>query len=122
MPNAHSIDFSTPYLLSIRFKDFTSESEEQRRSIMADQPEGIKSLDAEIIGVKGDCSAGHKVGDKFQIGCWDTGGLCGFFYHDLFPTLSVMQFGGNYPWGSADEVTWECPDRDNAVTIRLRRA
>ena len=88
---------------------------------MADQPEDIKPLDAEIIGVKGDCSAGHKVGDKFQIGCWDTGGLCGFFYHDIFPTLSVMQFGGNYPWGSADEVTWECPDRDNAVTIRLRR-
>ena len=88
---------------------------------MADQPEGIKPLDAEIMGVKGECSAGHKVGEKFQIGCWDTGGLCGFFYHDIFPTLSVMQFGGNYPWGSSDEVTWECPDRDNAVTIRLRR-
>jgi len=80
---------------------------------MADQPEGIKPLNAEIIGVKGDCSAGHS---------WDTGGLCGFFYHDIFPNLSVMQFGGNFPWGSADELTLECPDRENAVTIRLRRS
>jgi uncharacterized repeat protein (TIGR04076 family) len=89
---------------------------------MATQPEGVNALDAEIIAVKGECSAGHKVGDRLQIGCWDTGGLCGFFYHDIFPNLNVMQFGGKYPWGSADELTLECPDRDNAVTIRVRRA
>ena len=38
-----------------------------------------------------------------------------------FPTLSVMQFNGSYPWGSAEELTLECPDRDNAVIIRLKR-
>ncbi len=89
---------------------------------MALQPEGIKALIAEIISVKGECSAGHKVGDTLQIGCWDSGGLCGFFYHDIFPNLNVMQFGGEYPWSSADELTLECPDRDNAVTIRIRRS
>ena len=89
---------------------------------MADQPLDIKALNAEIVSVKGECSAGHKAGDQFQIGCWDTGGLCGFFYHNIFPTLSVMQFDGSYPWGSAEELTLECPDRDNAVIIRLKRS
>jgi len=89
---------------------------------MAVQPSGINSFEAKIISVKKECSAGHQVGDKLQIGCWDTGGLCGFFYHDIFPNLNVMQFGGKYPWDSADELTLECPDRSNTVTIRIRKA
>lgn len=88
---------------------------------MALHPEGIKPLSAEVISVKGTCSAGHKVGDRVEMSCWDTGGLCGFFYHDIFPNLNVMQFGGRYPWGSADEMVLECPDRENLVTIRIRR-
>lgn len=88
---------------------------------MAKNPEGIKPLIAEVVSVKGNCNAGHRVGETFEIGCWDTGGLCGFFYHDIFPNLNVMQFGGKYPWGSADEVSLECPDRQNAVTLRIRR-
>ena len=88
---------------------------------MAVNPEGIKSLSAQIVSVKGHCGAGHKAGETFSISCWDTGGLCGFFYHDIFPSLNVMQFGGAYPWGSADETVLECPDRQNLVTIRIRR-
>jgi len=89
---------------------------------MANQPEDIKHLDAEIISVKGECGAGHKVGDKLKIGCWDTGGLCGFFYHDIFPNLNVMQFGGKYPWDEGNEVILECPDRYNLVTIKINKA
>jgi uncharacterized repeat protein (TIGR04076 family) len=88
---------------------------------MALNPQDIKPLGAEVVSVKGECSAGHKVGDTFQPSCWDSGGLCGLFYHDIFPNLSVMQFGGKYPWGSGDELTLECPDRENAVTLLLRR-
>ncbi len=61
-------------------------------------------------------------GIRFNISCWDTGGLCGFFYHDIFPNLNVMQFGGKYPWGSADEMVLECPDRENLVKIRIKRS
>jgi len=88
---------------------------------MALNPEDIKPLSAEVLSIKGTCSAGHKVGETFQMSCWDSGGLCGFFYHDVFPNLNVMQFGGTYPWGSADEMVLECPDRQNLVTIRIRR-
>jgi uncharacterized repeat protein (TIGR04076 family) len=88
---------------------------------MATQPDSMNHMKAEVIGVKGECSAGHKVGDTLKLGCWDTGGLCGFFYHDIFPSLSVMQFGGKYPWSSSDEMVLECPDRQNAVTIKVRK-
>lgn len=88
---------------------------------MADYPSSIPPMKAEVLEVKGKCNAGHKKGDTLTIGCYDSGGLCGFFYHDIFPSLSVMQFGGKYPWSSQDELTLECPDRENAVTIRITR-
>ena len=74
---------------------------------MALNPSFIKPLKAEIIDVKGTCNAGHRSGDAFSISCYDSGGLCGFFYHDLFPSLSVMQFGGKFPWSPAGELTVE---------------
>ena len=88
---------------------------------MAIHPPDIKPMDAEVLNVKGECSAGHKKGDRFRISCYESGGLCGFFYHDIFPSLSVMQYGGKYPWASADELTLECPDRYNAVTLKVTR-
>ena len=89
---------------------------------MAIQPADFDYLTAEVISVRGDCSAGHKVGDKLKLGCWDPGGLCGFFYHDIFPNLSVLQFGGKYPWSQGNELTLECPDKFNAITIKLKKA
>ncbi|MGD8563990.1 MAG: TIGR04076 family protein [Desulfarculaceae bacterium] len=88
---------------------------------MALTPKGIKPLQAEVVSVKGICGAGHKAGDTLSLSCWDSGGLCGFFYHDIFPNLNVMQFGGKYPWDNGDELTVECPDRQNAVTLKIRR-
>jgi uncharacterized repeat protein (TIGR04076 family) len=88
---------------------------------MALNPSFIKPLKGEIIAVKGTCNAGHRAGDTFSISCYDSGGLCGFFYHDLFPSLNVMQFGGKYPWSSSGELIMECPDRHNAVTIKLTK-
>ncbi len=87
--------------------------------VLANQPGEPRALTAEIIDVKGECTAGHKKGDRFSLGCYDSGGLCGFFYHDIFPSLSVMQFGGRYPWNKEDAMVIECPDRKNAVTLRI---
>jgi uncharacterized repeat protein (TIGR04076 family) len=82
-------------------------------------PDGYKIV-ATIKAVKGTCKAGHKVGDTFEISCRNTAGLCGFFYHDIFPTLHMLQFGGAYASGS-DRKELECIDRKNAVTIELKR-
>ena len=54
---------------------------------------GIKFV-ATVTGQKGTCHANHRSGQTFELNCYDPGGLCGFFYHDIFPYLSVMQVGG----------------------------
>lgn len=77
-----------------------------------------------IKKVKGFCNAGHKKGDKMELSGHNTGGLCGFFYHDIFPYIIMLQFGGSFPaeWGGdQDVVELECMDKFNAVKIELRR-
>ncbi len=76
-----------------------------------------------IKEVKVFCNAGHKAGDQMELSGHQTGGLCGFFYHDLFPYIILLQFGGGFPpeWGDPDVIEMECMDRVNAVKIELRR-
>ncbi len=73
-----------------------------------------------IKEIEGNCNAGHKVGDKIELDGHDSGGLCGFFYHDIFPYIIMLQFGGSFPdtWVEDTEVMEiECPDRNNIVKI-----
>jgi len=76
-----------------------------------------------ITEVKGHCNAGHQAGDRFELSGHDTAGLCGFFYHDIFPYVIMLQFGGGFPveWGGPDVVSLECMDRMNVVKIELKR-
>ena len=74
-----------------------------------------------VTAMKGTCNANHKVGQKFELNCYDSGGLCGFFYHDIFPNLSVMQFDGKYPWWDKDSIEVECPDRYNVVSLKIEK-
>ncbi len=80
-------------------------------------------VEAEVLSVKGHCSYGHKPGDKFDVSGYNASGLCGFLYHDLFPYVVMLQFGGGFPagWGNPEIVERECMDLANAVKIRLRR-
>ena len=86
-----------------------------------------KQIGHRVVGtikeVKGSCSAGHKVGDQFELSGYTSGGLCGFFYHDIFPYIIMLKFGGGFPaeYGSPDVVEMECVDKVNAVKIELRR-
>ena len=77
---------------------------------------------ATVTGAKGRCNAGHQEGDTFEISCHNPGGLCGFFYHDLFPRLLAFQFGANLPWWESDTIQAQCPDSHNLVTLRLERS
>ena len=63
---------------------------------MADPGLGYKVI-ATVESVNGVCSAGHKAGDSFEISCHNPGGLCSFFYHNIFPNLQVFQFRGRMP-------------------------
>ena len=88
---------------------------------MAEDPGIGQKVIAEITGVKGECSAGHKVGDKMEISCHNPGGLCGWFYHDIFPDLCLFQFGGSLPWWNVDTIETKCRDPYNLVTMKLER-
>ena len=77
---------------------------------------------ATVSEVKGRCGAGHQAGDTFEISCHDPAGLCGFFYHNIFPSLLTFQFGGNLPWWEGDTIRVQCPDLRNLVTLKLERS
>lgn len=89
---------------------------------MAQNPGIGQKVTATVSSVKGKCSAGHQVGETFEISCHDPGGLCGFFYHDIFPSLQTFQFGGNLPWWQGDTVEMLCPDGLNLVKLTLERS
>lgn len=76
-----------------------------------------------VKAVKGICTARHKVGDQIELSGYSSGGLCGFLYHDIFPYIVMLQFGGGFPpdWGDPDVVELDCLDKWNTVTIELRR-
>ncbi len=87
----------------------------------------VEQLGYRLVGtikaVKGTCEAGHKAGDEIELSGLSSGGLCGYFYHDIFPYIVMLEYGGSFPeeWGDPEVVKFDCVDKDNAVTIELRR-
>jgi uncharacterized repeat protein (TIGR04076 family) len=89
---------------------------------MAKDPGMGSKIKATVTGVQGVCTAGHQAGENFEVSCYDSGGLCGFFYHHLFSDLETFQFGGNLPWWEGDTIETQCPDPVNLVTLKLVRS
>ncbi len=79
-------------------------------------------VQVEVISVKGECSAGHKVGERFLIGDHTPAGLCTFAYSSLNPFITTLRFGGSFPWSEDPGVCRPgCPDADNVVVFELKR-
>jgi uncharacterized repeat protein (TIGR04076 family) len=63
-------------------------------------------LVGKIVKVNGECSAGHRVGEEFDVTLFSkeadktyrTPSVCGFLYNSIFPYLVALQFGGTFPW------------------------
>ncbi len=85
------------------------------------QPEHGHRIVAAIADVKGTCRAGHHAGDLLPVSARNTGGLCGYLYHAAFPYILMLQFGGSFPWGDPNRIELRCPDKENMVTVDLRR-
>ncbi len=80
------------------------------------------SLVATVIDAKGTCAAGHHKGDILELDCLSPGGLCGYFYHHIFPNMQTLENGGKMPWWkSADEFIAPCSDPMNTVTLKVRK-
>ena len=84
---------------------------------MTRDPELGYKMVATVVDVKGQCSVGHKVGEKFEISCHNPAGLCGFFYHNIFPSLQTFQFGANMPWWQGEMIPSDRKDLYRKIKI-----
>ncbi len=77
----------------------------------------------EVISQKGTCSAGHRVGDQWEItGEHAPAGICLYALYTLFPFTQTLAFGGSFPWEEdPDTTTVACPDAENPVVFRIKR-
>ena len=77
---------------------------------------------ARVVSKKGNCEAGHDVGDEFVIGQKTPSAMCSWAFHALFPFAEVLEFGGSFPWeADSGTATVACPDPDNPVVFKLMR-
>ncbi|RLC68577.1 MAG: hypothetical protein DRH97_02660 [Chloroflexi bacterium] len=85
---------------------------------------------AKVVHQEGFCAARHKVGDEFEVGQTLAPRMCIWALQAIFPFVSILWFGGTFPWGEPDPDKHEepvaCPDGTNPnckakVIFTLRR-
>ena len=75
-----------------------------------------------VISQKGTCEVGHRTGDEWIIENETPAGLCPFAFHNIYPLVTPLMFGGSFPWETdPDATTAACPDAENPVVFELRR-
>jgi uncharacterized repeat protein (TIGR04076 family) len=74
---------------------------------------------AKVTEAKGTCAAGHRKGDLIELDCTNPGGLCGYFYHQIFPSLQTLEGGGKMPWWEGEGFTAVCPDPVSTVVLEI---
>ncbi len=52
---------------------------------------------ATVMKSEGKCNAGHVLGDQFELSVHNPDGLCGFFYHALFPRVNGINLSPSAP-------------------------
>jgi uncharacterized repeat protein (TIGR04076 family) len=86
-------------------------------------------LVGKVVKVEGKCSAGHSVGEQFDLTLFSEEGyktyrtpnVCGFLYNAIFPYLVTLQFGGTFPWEkSKDKFLAGCPDNCKVI-VEIKR-
>ena len=84
----------------------------------------IYNVSITVKSQKGQCHAGHKVGDQWIVGKdgKTPGGMCFSGYECCESMLFALRFGAVFPWEKdPDTGITVCPDPDNPVVFELRR-
>lgn len=74
-----------------------------------------------VLEVKGDCGAGHSVGEEWVVQRFTPDGFCGSAYCSIYPDLKVLVFDGKIPWERDGKVRVCCSDCKNTVTFGLEK-
>jgi len=91
---------------------------------MSEKPaKKVYKVVAKVVSQKGICRAGHKVDDEFVLGRECPAGICGWAYCALHGRMTVLAYGGIFPWTEAPDYSTlvACPDANNPVVFKLRR-
>lgn len=72
-----------------------------------------KKIIGTIIDIKGECSVGHEVGDRFKLGCHSSDGSAGFFTTSFSRGSPLCSLGDDIPGGERDR-----PPLNTNVRIR----
>jgi len=48
-------------------------------------------------------------------------GFCAWAWHDVYKDMSVLKFGGNFPWVEEGEMVTCCTDGIRPVSFKLKR-
>ena len=78
---------------------------------------------AKVISQKGQCAAGHQVGDQVVFdGQAVQGKVCIHALYSFLPKVFALRYGANFPWlDDPDVATHACPDACNPVIFEIRR-
>jgi uncharacterized repeat protein (TIGR04076 family) len=70
------------------------------------------------------CRFGYKVGDKWEVSCWESAEMCGLAYNAFFPFITMFQTGGKAVWKRSedgdDRVVRTCPDLRPGFRFMIR--
>ena len=84
-------------------------------------PQIGNKVTAKIIGMEGQCTIGMKEGEEYELSIHHCGDFCGYFYHNIFNWINMLQFGGTFPKGDPDIMEWTCPNGNNHLKVQLVR-
>jgi uncharacterized repeat protein (TIGR04076 family) len=64
-----------------------------------------------------------KEGQEFIVDCCGEmpEGFCSWAWRDIYKDLSVLQYGGDYPWTNEGEMVTCCTDGIRPVSFRMTR-
>jgi len=74
---------------------------------MAHDPQIGYEIKATILGVKGDCDAGHKEGETFEISCFDPAGFAAGSTMIYSPACKPFSLGARCRGGRETAFNWD---------------
>jgi uncharacterized repeat protein (TIGR04076 family) len=104
----------------------TPQDEEQFYTLLSDPAPRLifhepVRFEVTVHQAKGECRAGHQVGDRWAFDWCTPAGICGSAYHALYPVLhGLMLTSGRYEGPAARESLVSCPDA-GWITFRIVR-
>ncbi len=89
--------------------------------ILGDQKDFARDIKITVVSQKGrGCRGNHFVGQTFYIvDALTPQGLCMNAFAALMPSLNLLMFNGQMPWGSLEKIQVACPDGETQTIFEL---